>query len=113
MTFADVDIAVLSKGDHQRLPQQSLSLRFIPIAAVSSNSDRHEKLTQRTELHRGGAIGVGNPNIVFSVNGHAVRLLLMTDHIVADLQNEFGFRVELIELRASGSLALKDPQVAF
>jgi hypothetical protein len=37
----------------------------------------------------------------------------MADHIVADLQNEFVFRVELIELRTSRGLALKNPKVAF
>src|SRR5437667_3099644 len=113
MTFADVGITVLSEGDHQRLPQQSLSLGFIPISPVTPNSDRHEKLTLGTELHHGGAIRVRNPNIVFRVDGHAVRLLLVTDHFIADLQNKFVFRVELIELRTSGGLALKDPKAAF
>src|SRR5215470_17686246 len=95
MTFADVDIAVLSKGDHQRLPQQSLSLGFIPISSVPPDAEPHENLTLRTELHHSAAIRVGNPNIVVSVQGHAVRLLLVTDHLVADLQNQFVFRVEL------------------
>src|SRR5262245_60447634 len=113
MTFADVDVAVLSKGDHQRLPQQSLSLGLIPIAPVPSNSDRHEKLTLRTELHHSGAIRVGNPNIVVSVDGHAVRLRLVTDHLIADLQNKFVLRIKLIELQTFGGLALKNPKVAF
>jgi hypothetical protein len=40
-------------------------------------------------------------------------LLLMTDHLIADLQDKFVVRVELIELRTSGGLSLKDPKVAF
>jgi hypothetical protein len=48
-------------------------------------------------------------NIVFSVDGYTVRLLLVTDYLIADLQNQSVLRVQLIELRASHRLALKDP----
>ena len=113
MTFADIDIAVLSESDHHWLPQQPLSLGFIPVSPVTPDADGHEKLTPGTELHHGGAIRVGDPNVVLCIDGHAMRLFLVTDHVIADLQNKFVIRVELIELWTSGSLALKDPEVSF
>src|SRR5438067_812060 len=113
MTSTNINVAVLSESDHQRLPQQSLSLAFIPISPLASNADRHENLTMGTELHHCGAVGVRNPNIIPRVDGHAVRLFLVTDHLIADLQNKFVFRVELIELRTSERLALKHPKVPF
>src|SRR5437867_1573205 len=112
MTLADVDIAVLSEGDHHGLPQQPLSLGFIPISPASPHTDGHEKLTHGAKLHHRGAIGVGNPDIVLCVDSHAMRLFLVTDHVIADVQDKFVIRVELIELRTSGSLALKDPKIA-
>src|SRR5438067_121000 len=112
MTLADVNIAVLSEGDHHRLPQQPLSPGFIPISAASPHTDRHEKPPLWAELHHCGAVGVGDPDIVLCIDGHAVRLLLVTDHVIADLQNQFAIRVKLVELRTAGSLPLKDPEVA-
>ena len=41
-----------------------------------------------------------------------MRLVLVSDHLIADLHNKFVFRVELLELRTSGGLALEDPKVA-
>ena len=37
MTLANIDIAVLSEGDHHRLPQQPLAFGFIPIPSASSS----------------------------------------------------------------------------
>ena len=37
----------------------------------------------------------------------------VTDDVIADLQDEFGVGVELVELRTSHGLPLKDPEIAF
>jgi hypothetical protein len=36
----------------------------------------------------------------------------MANDVVADLQDQFVFRIELVELGTSGGLALKDPEIA-
>ena len=46
------------------------------------------------------------------IHGHAVRLVLIADHVVADLMDELVIRIELEQLRFSGVCALKDPQVS-
>src|SRR5207244_10518188 len=112
MTLADLYIAILSEGDHYRLPQQPLSLRFIPISTAPPHTDSHKKLTSGAELHHRGAIRVRDPDIIFCVDGHAVRLFLVTDHVIADLQDKFVIRAELRELRTSSGLALKDDNTA-
>src|ERR1700730_7701794 len=113
MTLADIDIAVRSKCDHQRLPQKPLSVRFIPIPPVSSHANGHEKLALGTELHHRGAIRVADPDIVLGIDGHAVRLLLVSDHVLAHLKDELVIPVELEELGFSGGGALKGPEVSF
>ena len=73
----------------------------------------HEQFAFGAELHHRGAISVGDPDIVFRIDGHAVRLVLMADDVIADLQDQFVVRVELVQLRASRGFSLEDPEVAF
>ena len=80
---------------------------------MSSRTDGHQKITGRTELHHRGAIRIGNPNVVFGIHSHAVGFVLMADHVIADLQNQFLVRIEFVKLRTSGSFALKHPEIAF
>ena len=40
-------------------------------------------------------------------------LFLMADDVIADLQNEFMIRIELIKLRTSRSFALEYPEISF
>ena len=113
MTLADIDIAVRSEGDHHRLPQQPLSFGFIPIPPASPLADGQEQLALGTDLHHRGAVRGGDPDIVLGIDGHAVRLVLVADHVVADLQDQLVIRIELEQLRLPGVCALKDPEVSF
>src|SRR5262245_37507880 len=112
MAFADVDVAGLPERDHYWLPQQPLALGFIPISTAPPHADGHQKLAPWTQLHHRAAIRVGDPDIVFCIDGHAVRFFLVTDHVISDLQDKFLIFVELVELRTSRGLALKDPKIA-
>jgi hypothetical protein len=42
-------------------------------------------------------------------DGQAVRLVLVTDHVAADLMDKLVIRIELEQLRLPGVCALKDP----
>ena len=66
----------------------------------------------RAELHHGGAVRVSDPDIVLGIDGHAMRLVLMADHVIADLQDQFVFGIELIKLRTACSFTLKYPKIA-
>ena len=81
MTFADVDVAIRSEGDHHRLPEKPLSFGFIPVSPASRRADGHEQLALGTDLHHGGAVRGGDPDVVLGIDGHAVRLVLITDHV--------------------------------
>src|ERR1700677_803417 len=113
MALADIDIAIRCEGEHQRLPQQPLPLGFIPVSPVSLYADGHEELTFGTELHYRGAVRVADPDIVLPVDCHAVRLLMVADHVIADLEDKLVIWVELKQLWASGGFALKDPKISF
>ena len=110
---ADVHVAVRCEGDHHRLPEKTLSLGFVPIPSAPAFADRHEQLAVPTEFHHGRAIRGGDPDVVLRVDGHAVRFVLVANHIGADLEDQFVIRIELEELRLSGVRTLKDPQVSF
>ena len=113
MTLADVEITVRSERDHHRLPQKPLSVGFIPISSASPFADRHQQLAGRADLHHRGAIRGGDPDVVVCIDGHAVRLVLIADHVWADLKDQVVIRIELEELRLPCVCALKHPQVCF
>src|SRR5262249_12270075 len=110
--FADIDVTIRAESDHHGLPQQALSLRFAPVSASSPDAECQQKLARRTQFHDGRAIRVGDPHIIPGIDSHAVCLLLMADHVIAELQYQFAIRAEFEELRTSRCLALKDPEVA-
>ena len=113
VTLADIDVAIRSESEVQRLPEQPLSLGFIPVAALPLHADRHQELSLGTEFHHRVAVLVADPDVVLRVDGHAVRLVLMADHVLADGANQLVILVELEQLRFSGGVALKGEQVAF
>jgi hypothetical protein len=113
MTHADVDITIRSKSEVQGLPEELLSLRFIPIPSLSLYAERHEELSFGTEFHYGIAILVADPHIVVRIDGHAVRLVLVADHILADRADKLMILVELKQLRFSSRIALKRKEVIF
>src|SRR5438132_14270499 len=113
MTLADVDIATGSEGEVERLPEKPLSFGFIPIAPFSPDAERYQELALGTEFHHGGAVCVADPDIVLCVDCHAVRLVLVADHIAADCADKFAIRAKLKQLWFSDGIALKDPQVFF
>src|SRR5947207_91291 len=77
MTLEDIDIAIRSEIEHHRLPDEPLSLRFIPIAPFSPHSEGHEELSLGTYFLDCGAIRVADPDVVLCVDFHAVRLVLV------------------------------------
>src|ERR1700730_16939426 len=74
VTLADIDIAVRSEGEVQRLPEQPSALGFIPNRTFSLHVDGLEEPRLGTEFHHGGSKLIGDPDIVLSVDSHAVRL---------------------------------------
>ena len=113
MALADVDVAVRRERDMQRLPEQPLSFGLVPVASLPANADRHQQLALGTDLHHGVAVLVADPDVVLGVDGHAVRLVLVADHVVADGAHELVVLVELEQLRLAGGVALKGEQMAF
>src|SRR5580704_11531426 len=113
MPFGNVHIAVRSKGDHHRLPQQQLSFGFIPIAAMPAHTDRLQEFSLRADLLDRGQGRIAYPHIVARIDGHAVRLVRVADHVVADGADELVIRTELIQLCGSGGGALKYPKISF
>ena len=82
------------------------------MAVILTTAARNAAADAVVDLLDGGAAGCRNPDVVLSVNGHAVRLALIANHIGADLQNELVVRIELEELRLPHVGALKHPEVA-
>src|SRR5687767_719843 len=113
MPLADVDVTVRSEGDHHRLPEKPLSFGFIPIPSASPYADCHEKLALWTDFHHRGAIRGGDPDVVLCIDGHAMGLVLVADHVGANLKDQFVIRTELEQLRLPRVCTLKDPQVSF
>src|ERR1700685_1890540 len=113
MPFANVHIAVRSKGEYHRLPQQPLPFGFIPIAAMPAHADRLQEFSVRADLLYGGQGRIAYPHIVVGIDGHAVRLVRVADHVVADGADELAIRTELIQLWGSGGGALKYPKIPF
>ena len=112
MPLGDIDVAVGGEGNHHGLPQQSLSRSFIPIASASRLADCEEQLALRTELHHRGAMRGRDPDVVLGIDRHAVRLVLIADHIRVDLHDEAVVRqIDLEELRLTGLGTLKHPEV--
>ncbi len=112
MTFADIDIAVRREREMQRLPEQPLSLRLVPIASLPADADRHQQFPLRAQLHHRVAVLVADPDVVLGVDRHAVRFVLVTDDVFADGAHELVALVELEQLRLAGGVALKREQMS-
>src|SRR5579863_356541 len=113
MTLADVDIAIRSEGEIQRLPEKPLSLGFVPIPPVSPHADGPEQLPLGTDFLHGVTVRVADPDIVLGVDCQAVRLVLVVDDVIADCADQFVVPVELKELRFPDGIALEDPKLSF
>ena len=96
----------------QRLPEQPLSPGFVPIASLSPDADGHQELSLGTEFHHGVAVLVADPDVVLCVDGHAVRLVLVADHVVSDRSHELVVLTEFEQLRLARGVALKGEQVS-
>ncbi len=66
-----------------------------------------------TKFHHGVAILVADPDVVLCADGHAVRLVLVADHVLADGADKLVILVELKQLRFSLWVALKGEKVLF
>ena len=111
--FADVDVPVRGERDHHRLPQKPLPFRFIPVSSSSPLAEPEEHLPIGTDFRDGRGAGGCDPDIVLSVDRHAVRLGLIADHVGFHLKDELVVRIELEELRLSFVCALKHPEIPF
>ena len=111
MPLADIDVAVRREREMQRLPQEPLAPRLVPVAALSPDANRHQEPALRTELHHGVAVLVANPHVVLGVDGHPVRLVLMADHLVANRADQRVVLVELEQLRPALGIPLKGVQM--
>src|SRR6476659_56871 len=99
MALADVDIAVRAESDVQRLPEQALALRLVPIASLPANAERQQQLSLRADLHHRVAVLIADPDVVVCVDGHAVRFVLVAGDVLADRAHELAAEVELEQLR--------------
>src|SRR6188472_3445682 len=113
MSFTDVDVAIRSECHHHRLPQETLALAFVPVTPASRRAEGRQQLPIRTDLHHRRSIGGGNPDVVLGIDGHAMRLVLVTDNVSADLTNQLVVGIELEQLRLPCVCSLKSPEVAF
>ena len=86
---------------------------FVPIPAVSFDADDLDELAAGTQFRDRAAIGIGDPDIVERIHGHAVRLVLVTQHAFRHRQDQFVLRVILEQLRMTGGIALQDPKIVF
>ena len=111
MALGDIDVALGIEADHQRLPQIALPLGFVPIAAVAAHADGHQHLAVGTDLLGGGAGRVGDPKIVLGIDGDAMRLGMMGDHVIADGEQQLALGVPLEQLRPSDGIALQAPEI--
>src|SRR5205085_5933178 len=73
VALADVDVAVGTEGDRDRLPQQALPLALIPVAALAPGTDRLQHSALGADLHADRAAEVADPRIVLRVDVQAVR----------------------------------------
>jgi hypothetical protein len=80
---------------------------------LSPYTDGHQELSFGTEFHHGVAVLIADPDVVLCVDGHAVCLVLVADHVVADGADEPVILIKLKQLRFSGGVALKSKEVAF
>src|SRR6185295_10448116 len=64
MTFADVDIAIWSEGEVERLPEKPLPLGFIPVASFPFHAEGHEKFPLGTEFHHRRTVCIADPHVV-------------------------------------------------
>src|SRR4029450_13248038 len=107
------NVAIRSESEVDGLPAQTLPLGFIPIPALPPHPNRHQELSFGTELHHGVAVLVADPDVVLGIDGHAVSLVLVSDHLIANGANQFVILVELEQLRVAGGVPLKGEQVSF
>src|SRR5262245_54146476 len=96
----------------QRLPQQALSLGFVPVAALPSDANRHQQLALGTELHHRVAVLVADPHVVVGVDRHPVRLVLMADDVVAEGADQLVVLIELEQLRLASGVALEGVEMS-
>src|SRR5204863_2332958 len=78
----------------QRLPEESLSLGFIPIPSLSLHANGHE------ELSFGSCASMAMPCAFFGA-----------DHVLADGTDKLVILVQLKQLRFSGRVALEGEKV--
>ena len=79
---------------------------------MAARADGQQELALRADLHHRRAAGIADPHIVVLIDGDAMGLVLMADHILADGADELVVGTELEQLRLSGRIALKGPEIA-
>jgi len=113
MALADIDVAIGRKGSRDGLPQIVIAFGFVPIAAMALHAEGLQQLSLRADLHHRRAVDVTQPDIIVAIHRHAMGLVLMADHILANSQNQFVVGIELEQLGMARRLALVDPDISF
>jgi hypothetical protein len=80
---------------------------------MSAHADGLEEFSLRADFLYRRATLIANPDVVVGIDCHAVGLVLVADHVIADSANLFVILVEFKELRFSGGIALQDPKLSF
>src|SRR5277367_5010941 len=80
---------------------------------MPAHADGLQEFSVRADLLDRGQGRIADPHIVVRIDGHAVRLVRVADHVVADGADELVIRTELIQLRGPGGGALKYPEISF
>src|SRR4029450_2660013 len=109
-SLAYINVAIRSESEVEGLPEQTLPLGFIPIPALPPHPDRHQELSFGTALHPRVALLVADPDVALGIDGHAVSLVLVSDHLIANGANQFVILVELEQLRGARDAPLKGEQ---
>jgi hypothetical protein len=112
VTFRNENVAAPSYSDVQWLPEQVLVFAFDPITTMAAFANGHQQLPLRTHFHHHGAIGGRDPEISLRICRHAMSLIEMPKHVIADSQNYFVIFIELKQRWPADRAALIGPEIA-
>src|SRR5580698_8959807 len=112
MPFPDVHITVRSEGHHHWLPEQVPAPGFIPVAAMAAVTDGLQEFSIGADFLHGGEVSVANPYVVMGIDSHAMGLVRVANHILADGADELMVGPVLIQLRSALNAALESPEIS-
>ena len=90
-----------------------LALGFVPVAAMAVLSDGFQEFSIRAHFLDHGQVVEADPHVVVRIDGHAMGLASVTDHVFANGADELMVWPVLIQLRRAGGTAFEGPEIAF